>query len=202
MHAERPAVWRHAFSFLSGVSTRPYHTVCPTPIPVACHPFVLRAAHTDLVRPLLFGSATFLAFRSFDDLLLRLSSVDLMPRLGLNSIHSTIERRQQNRMRDQRMVEQDTERREAAWKALNTPRSRTDTPRTMSGKSEVAVVVTPRQDPSAPRVAGSVQPKENQSVKIARNKKRTSQTRRTRILPTLLAVAGRSKFVRTMTVVR
>ena len=91
MHAERPAVWRHVFAFYwSGVSTRPYHTVCPTPIPVACHPFVLRAAHTDLVRPLLFGSATFLAFRSFDDLLLRLSSVDLMPRLGLNSIHSTI----------------------------------------------------------------------------------------------------------------
>ena len=30
-----------------------------------------------------------LLFRSFDDLLLRLSSVDLMPRLGLNSIHHT-----------------------------------------------------------------------------------------------------------------
>ena len=79
--------------FGSGVSTRPYHTVCATPIPLVCRSLVLRAAHTDSVRPLPFGrphsSFAFLAFRSSDDLLLRLSSVDLMPRLGLNSIHPT-----------------------------------------------------------------------------------------------------------------
>ena len=51
-----------ACSFLgSRVSTRPHHTVCPTPFPVACLSLVLRAAHTDLVRPLSFRSATFLA---------------------------------------------------------------------------------------------------------------------------------------------
>ena len=54
-----------ACSFLgSRVSTRPHHTVCPTPFPVACLSLVLRAAHTDLVRPLLFRSATLLAFFS------------------------------------------------------------------------------------------------------------------------------------------
>ena len=51
-----------ACNFLgSGVSTRPYHTVCPTPIPVVCLSLVIRAAHTDLVRPLSFRSATLLA---------------------------------------------------------------------------------------------------------------------------------------------
>ena len=51
-----------ACSFLgSGVATRPYHTVCPTPIPVVCLSLVIRAAHTDLVRPLSFRSATLLA---------------------------------------------------------------------------------------------------------------------------------------------
>ena len=51
-----------ACSFLgSGVATRPYHTVCPTPIPVVCLSSVIRAAHTDLVRPLSFRSATLLA---------------------------------------------------------------------------------------------------------------------------------------------
>ena len=80
--------------FGSGVSTRP--TTRFAPLPVARLLLVLRAAHTDLVRPLPFGRphflpfpASFLAFRSFVDQLLRLSFVDLMPRLGLNSIHST-----------------------------------------------------------------------------------------------------------------
>ena len=79
--------------FGSGVSTRP--TTRFAPLPVARLLLVLRAAHTDLVRPLPFGRphflpfpASFLAFRSFVDQLLRLSFVDLMPRLGLNSIHS------------------------------------------------------------------------------------------------------------------
>ena len=49
-------------SFLGGrVSTRLHHTLCSTPCPVACLWLVLRAAHTDLVRPLSFRSATLLA---------------------------------------------------------------------------------------------------------------------------------------------
>ena len=85
------AVWRHVFAFCwSGVSTRPYHTVCPTPIPVACHSFVLRAAHTNLCDRYCSVGHILFFFRSSDDQLLRLSSVDLVPRLGLNSIHSTI----------------------------------------------------------------------------------------------------------------
>ena len=59
----RVAVCMPSFSW-SGVSTRPYHTVYPAPYPVACLSLVLRAAHTDLVRPLLFRSATLLAFFS------------------------------------------------------------------------------------------------------------------------------------------
>ena len=64
MHAERLLLEGRvaACSFLgSGVATRPYHTVCPTPIPVVCLSLVIRAAHTDLVRPLSFRSATLLA---------------------------------------------------------------------------------------------------------------------------------------------
>ena len=64
VHAERLLLEGRvaACSFLgSGVATRPYHTVCPTPIPVVCLSLVIRAAHTDLVRPLSFRSATLLA---------------------------------------------------------------------------------------------------------------------------------------------
>ena len=76
----------------SGVSTRPYHTVHPTPFPLflwLAFPWSSeRRTPTSATATVQVGH--FLCSpRSTDDLLLRLFSVDLVLRLGLNSIHFT-----------------------------------------------------------------------------------------------------------------
>ena len=78
-----------------GVWTRLYHTVKPCTYSCGL-PFLSssseRRTPTKCDRYCSVGHILFFFFRSSDDQLLRLSSVDLVPRLGLNSIHSTIMR--------------------------------------------------------------------------------------------------------------